>query len=143
VGAVGEEVGWSGYATDRMLSRWSALEAGILLGCVMAVWHIVPLVQAHRPATWIAWWCLSAVATRVLMIWIYNNTGGSVFATILYHDMDNVSWLMFPNFGSHYDPRIAGLILALAAVIVTLGWGPRTLTRKGRDDRAGDDLRIS
>ena len=143
IGAVGEEVGWSGYATDRMLSRWNALEAGLLLGCVMAVWHLVPLVQAHRTPTWIAWWCLSAVATRVLTIWIYNNTGGSVFATILYHDMDNVSWLMFPNFGSHYDPRITGLILAFAAVIVTLIWGSRTLSRNGRDYRAGDVMHIA
>jgi hypothetical protein len=38
-------------------------------------------------------------------------------------------WQLFPNQGSHYDPRITGLITAFAAVIVTVVWGPRTLAR--------------
>jgi hypothetical protein len=69
------------------------------------------------------------VASRVLIVWIYNNTGKSVFAAILYHDINNVSSFLFPNYGSHYDPRITGLITALAAAIVTVVWGPRTLAR--------------
>ncbi len=36
---------------------------------------------------------------------------------------------MFPNHGSHYDPRMSGPILAIAAVIVAFVWGPRTLAR--------------
>jgi membrane protease YdiL (CAAX protease family) len=51
---LGEELGWSGYALDPMQARWHALQAGILLGLVWAVWHWVPLVQVHRSAEWIA-----------------------------------------------------------------------------------------
>ncbi len=129
IGALGEELGWSGYVIDPMQERWSALTASILLGLVWAAWHMVPLVQAHRSARWIAWWCLYTVAERVLLTWIYNNTGKSVFAAALYHDTCNVSWQLFPNYGSHWDPRIIGLVVALAAAIVTAVWGPRTLTR--------------
>lgn len=138
IAAAGEEVGWSGYAIDRMERRWNALGASLLLGCVWAVWHVVPLVQARRSPAWIAWWCLSTVASRVLIVWLYNNTGKSVFAATLYHAVDNVSWLLFPNYGSHYDPRLTGLIIAAAAMIVTVAWGPRTLAGHGkaRSDRA-------
>ncbi len=129
VAATCEELGWSGYAIDPMQDRWGALPAGVLLGFVWAAWHIVPLLQAHRSPGWIAWWCLSTVATRVLVVWLYNNTGKSVFATALFHTMTNVSWLLFPIYGSHYDPRIAGPITALAAVLVAVAWGPRTLSR--------------
>jgi membrane protease YdiL (CAAX protease family) len=127
--AVGEEVGWSGYVIDPMQERWNALQASVLLGLVWATWHIVPLVQAHRSPAWIAGWCLSTVASRVLIVWLYNNMGKSVFAAVLYHAISNVSWLLFPNDGSHYDPRITGLITACAAAIVTVVWGPRTLAR--------------
>lgn len=130
IAALGEEQGWSGYAIDPMLDRWDALQAGILLGLVTAAWHIVPLLQADRSPTWIAWQCLNLVATRVLLVWIYNNTGKSVFATAVCHTMENVSWQLFPNNGSHYDPRITALLTIFAAVIVTIVWGPRTLTRK-------------
>lgn len=129
VAALGEELGWSGYVIDPMQDRWNALEAGILLGLVWAAWHIVPLVQSHRSPAWIAWWCLFTVASRVLMTWLYNNTGKSVFAAALYHDISNVSWQLFPNYGSHWDPRITGVIVAVAAGIVTVIWGPRTLAR--------------
>jgi uncharacterized protein len=137
VGAVSEEVGWSGYATDAMQARWSALEAGILLGLVWAAWHIIQLVQVGRSPAWIAWWSLRTVSARVLIVWLYNNTGKSVFAAALFHAMMNVSWQLFPNHGSHWDPRINGLIVACVATTVTIAWGPRTLARhrNARRDR--------
>ena len=127
--ALGEEVGWMGYAIDPLQARWSALQASLLLGAVWAVWHVVPLVQVHRPLEWIAWWSLGTVASRVLIVWLYTNTGKSVFAAILFHAMSNVSTFLFPNFGSHYDPRITGLIIAVVAVVVIVVWGPQTLAR--------------
>jgi CAAX protease family protein len=129
VAALGEELGWSGYVIDPMQDRWSALQASILLGLVWAAWHIVPYLQAHRSPGWIAWQCLYTVATRVLLVWLYNNTGKSVFAAALFHAMGNVSTFLFPIYGSYYDPRMAALVTSFAAVLVTVVWGPRTLAR--------------
>jgi CAAX protease family protein len=111
-----------------MLARSSALQAGILLGIEWAVWHLIPLAQAGRSLGWIAGWCVSTVAIRVLIVWLYSNTG-SVFATILTHAMGNLGMFLFPNDGSAYDPRVAGPLLAVVAAIVTVIWGPRTLAR--------------
>jgi membrane protease YdiL (CAAX protease family) len=129
IAALGEELRWSGYVIAPLQDRWNALQASLLLGLVWATWPLVPLVQAHRSPAWIAWWGLSTVASRVLIVWLYNNTGKSVFAAALYHAISNVSWLLFRNDGSHDDLRITGLILACAAAIVTVVWGPRTLAR--------------
>ena len=50
VGALGEELRWSGYAIDPLQHRWNALTAAIILGSVWAVWHLVPWAQAgHSP----------------------------------------------------------------------------------------------
>ncbi len=129
--AIAEEVGWSGFATPRMQASRSALSAAILLGLFWAAWHVIPLMQAHRPIGWIVWHGLETVATRVLIVWVYNNTTGSVFAAALFHAVDNVSWLMFPNFGSHYNPRITAPITVGVAAIVAVVWGPSTLRRDG------------
>ena len=133
VGALGEELGWSGYAIDPLQHRWNALTAAIVLGSVWAVWHLVPWSQAGRSPEWIFWQCVSTVALRVLLVWIYNNTGRSVFAAALCHASVNVSAFVFPNYGSHYDPRFVGPITVVAAVVVTLLWGSRTLTREGEE----------
>jgi len=129
IAALGEELGWSGYVIDPMQERWGALQASILLGLVWAAWHIVPLLQAHRSPAWIAWQCLFTVAARVLLVWLYNNTGKSVFAAAGCHAMGNVSVFLFPIYGSYYDPCIAGLITTFTAALVTVVWGPRTLAR--------------
>lgn len=126
--AVGEESGWSGYLIDPLQQRSGALLASIFLGLVWAAWHLVPLLQVGRAPGWIAWWSLGTVSLRVLHTWLYNNTGKSVFGAILFHAMNNVSWQLFPNSGSHYDPRINGLIVSAIAVLVTFTWGARTLT---------------
>ena len=127
--AIGEEVGWTGYVTDPMQDRWNALPTGIILGLVSAIWHFVPLIQMGRTPTWMAWWALSAVSIRILTVWVYNSTGKSLFAAIVFHAMNNLSLALFPNYGSHWDPAVAGVITAIVAVIVTFLWGPRTLAR--------------
>ena len=129
IGAIGEEVGWSGYAIDPLQGRWGALQASLILGSVWAIWHVVPYIQAHNAPAWIAWQCLGTVGSRVIIVWLYNNTGKSVFVAILYHAMLNVSEFLFPNYGSHYDPAITGIIIIITAAIVTFFWGAKTLAR--------------
>ena len=128
VAALGEELGWSGYATDPLQDRWGALRAAVLLGTVSAAWHAVPLAQADRSASWIAWWCLYTAAGRVLTLWVYNNAGKSVFAAALFHATSNASWQLFPNFGSHWDPSFVAPIIVFIAAVVTFLWGPKTLS---------------
>jgi membrane protease YdiL (CAAX protease family) len=129
VGALGEELGWSGYITGPLQQRWSALQTGLILGLVAVLWHLAPLLLLHRSLGWIAWWCPYAVAARVLTVWLYNNMGQSVFAVALFHATLNLGWMLFPVDGSHFDMRLGGLLMALTAAIVIAVWGPSTLTR--------------
>jgi membrane protease YdiL (CAAX protease family) len=129
IAAIGEEVGWSGYAIDPMQNKWGALKASIILGLVWAIWHIIPYSQAHQTPIWIVWQSISTVFLRVIIVWIYNNTVKSVFATILFHAMINVSLFMFPNYGSHYNPFVGAIFIILTVVIVVFFWGTKTLAR--------------
>jgi uncharacterized protein len=129
LGALGEELGWSGYAIDLLQARWGALAASIVLGAIWAIWHYVGLAEAHRAMAWIAWWSLGTLALRVLIVWLYNNTGRSVFAAALSHMTINLTWQLFPINGSYYDPRVTSAITVLVAVIVVVVSGPGTLTR--------------
>jgi hypothetical protein len=90
----------------------------MLAGVMWASWHFIPFVQTGNSASWVLWQSLKTVATRMVTVWIYNKTGKSVFATILYHAMDNVSWSSFPNSGSHYNPMVTGVVSLLAAIIL-------------------------
>jgi membrane protease YdiL (CAAX protease family) len=134
IAAIGEELGWSGYAIDPLQERFGALGGALLLGVVWAVWHVIPLLSVQRSLAWIAWWWLGTLALRVIITWLYNNTGRSVFVAVLFHAMINLTWQLFPVKGSYYDPRVTGVITAAVAVVVVIVWGPRTLVR-ARDVR--------
>jgi len=129
IAALCEELGWQGYAIDRLQNRWSALAASIVLGTVWATWHIVPLIQLGRTPIQIASQCMDMIATRILIVWIYNNTGRSVFAAALYHAMYNVSTLLLPNYGLDYSPTATSILVVIAAATVTFLWGPKKLAR--------------
>ncbi len=126
IAAIGEELGWSGYALEPLQDRWGALPAAIIIGMVWALWHLVPYALAN-PMAWVAGQCLATVMIRVLMVWIFNNTGKSVFGMILFHAMVNLCTV--PDYGLPYDPVILGMILTVIAAAVVYLWGPGTLAR--------------
>jgi uncharacterized protein len=129
IAAVGEETGWMGYAISPMLERWSALRAGLIMGVVWATWHIVPDIEANHDFVWIAGQFLSTVAMRIIIIWVYCNTKKSILAAIVLHTMANVSWSLFPNFGSNCNPVVTGPVTALAALVIIFLWGSKTLSQ--------------
>lgn len=72
IGAAAEECGWTGYATEDLVERCGGLGAGIVLGLGWSAFHYVALMEAHRSATWIAWWTLWTVAQRIAMVCMFN-----------------------------------------------------------------------
>ena len=130
----GEELGWTGYLIDPMQERWSALRSGILLGVVWAVIHFpIHFINGYS-FEWIFWHGLYTVAVRVLMVWIYNNTGKSLFAMALTHWTFGIFWSLWPVENLHrtvpfYDPRIMAFTAIFYAAIVVFLWGPKTLAQ--------------
>ena len=133
VGAMGEEVGWSGYAVDALQERWGALTTAIPIGLVWAVWHYASIIQQGHGLIWILWATLGTVAMRILIVWLYNNTGKSVFVCILFHTIANMGRILFPKNLTHNPlvdyPDIHYSIIAIASVIVIFLWGSKTLAR--------------
>ncbi len=133
VGAIAEETGYMGYAIDPMQERFGALSAGILIGIPWAVWHYPSIIQQGHGLTFIAWATLGTVAVRVLIVWIYNNTGKSLFACILFHTMLNLGRPLFPRDDIHNPlvdyPEIHYSLIAIVAVTVVILWGSKTLAR--------------
>ena len=125
VSALGEELGWTGYAIDPLQQRCGTLRASLLLGMVWVAFHWIALLQVHRSFEWIGWWSLWTLSQRVMMVWFYNATRRSVFAVVLMHASANVCWQLFPIRGSFFDPRLTGLITTILAIFAIAFWRPR------------------
>ncbi len=128
-GAIGEEIGWSGYVIGPMQNRYGALKASVILGIVWATWHLIPWNQTHQTPVWIIWQSVSTVFMRVVMVWLFNNTGKSVFAMVLFHAMINISPYLIPGNGAYYDPLTTCILVTIMAIIIIFLWGSKTLTQ--------------
>lgn len=143
IAALGEEIGWSGYAIDPLQDRFGTLGGALLLGVVWAAWHFIPLLSVQRSLEWIAWWSLGTVGLRVIITWLFNNTGRSVFIAAIFHTMINVTWQLYPINGSYYDPRVTSVIVAAVALVVVVVWGPGTMVRTRNVQRTDANPAVS
>jgi uncharacterized protein len=95
-GPLAEELGWRGFAPDRLQARWNPLVASLVLGSIWAVWH-VPLFFVPRTVQntmgidhfWLFF--LSIVSLAILITGVYNHTHQSILAAILLHFMFNAT----------------------------------------------------
>jgi len=82
-GPLGEEPGWRGFALPRLQNGRSPLHASLILGLLVAGWHL-PLVflpgEDLAPAL-----LLATVAVTFVYTWIFNHTGDSAFMTLVTH----------------------------------------------------------
>jgi hypothetical protein len=89
-----EEVGWTGFAIPTLLRLgYGVLSTGLLVGLPWAVWHLLVTFWASGTisgelylVSYLLDPFLFLVAFRVLMVWAYDRTNGSLFvAGILMH----------------------------------------------------------
>ena len=129
-GGVWEEPGWRGYAVPRMQSRWSAAVSALVLGVLIAGWHL-PLVvvgQVEYPDF------VVILAAAVVFNWLFNHVRGSVLLIMLAHAANNAVS------GSYFSPMFSGtdaireawlvaLVWGVVAVVLLVAGGPRDLSR--------------
>ncbi len=94
-----EEVGWAGFATPRLLQRWRLFLAGLWLGLVWALWHVLVDYRQNSSAMGALWLLQFAVfyvgtltAYRVLMTWVYANTQSLLLAVLMHASY--TGWLL-------------------------------------------------
>jgi uncharacterized protein len=136
VNPIGEETGWTGFATPRLQERFSPWLSAVILGVVWAVWHLpayfVPSeMGAFNPVNFI-FFVLMSIFIRIIWMWVFNNAKGSAISGVLLHASSNaVSLTLIPGLLPAPSPdqmATSGLVLlglmfssALLIMILTRG----------------------
>ena len=94
-----EEIGWTGFATPRLLARHRPFIAGLSLGLVWALWHVLVDFRQNFNAQGSAWLLEFAVfyiatltAYRLLMTWVYAHTQSLLLAVLMHASY--TGWLL-------------------------------------------------
>lgn len=129
-----EELGWRGYALDRLQKRWSAVLSSVLLGSIWAIWHLPMFLisgfsQFDNQLPY-GQFFITLVLISVLITWLQNNTKGSLAPAFIMHALFNLSGEVFPlvektgNSQGDYIPWIiCNILLFLIVLVVIIHWG--------------------
>ncbi len=123
--ALGEELGWRGFALPALQAKQTALVSSGILGLFWAVWH-VPLWIANgmtgfdllRSATTIT-------SFAVLLTWVYNNTGGGLLLAWLFHASTTITQYFLQTPLTLTDDILKWAVAALLVIVA----GPTNLSR--------------
>ena len=89
IGPLSEELGWRGYALDRLQLKWSPIVSALIVGVAWSFWHL-PLffivgTSQHELAMPFSSFLLSVTSLAVCYSWLYNLTGRSIWSAIFLH----------------------------------------------------------
>ena len=98
-----EEIGWTGFATPRLLARRRTGMAGLLLGLIWAFWHLLADFRYNFEAMGTAWpleFAIVYIATltpyRMLMTWLYSHTNSLLLAILMHASYTGWLLVLFP-----------------------------------------------
>lgn len=133
LGPLSEEIGWRGYALERLQTRWNALTSSLIVGLVWALWHL-PLfmmvgTSQHELGVPFIGFLVGLMANSIFYTWLYNNTKQSLWSAILLHWLYTYAAQVLSS-GVTRSPLynwLEYLPYVVMAFIVVLVWKPFTL----------------
>jgi membrane protease YdiL (CAAX protease family) len=125
---LGEELAWRGFALPRLLTRYNALAASLILGVIWALWHLPLLWTEGGPMYQLPVWLLllDLTAKAVLFTWVFLHTRGSVLIAMLFHGATNL-FIVSPDVASTGDlalPLLAAVAKWVLVVVIIVVAGP-------------------
>lgn len=123
-----EEIGWSGFATPRLLKQHSVLKSGLLLGVLWGTWHLLADYWGNAGAYGALYplrgllWVVTLTAYRVLMVWVYSKTASLGLMQLMHAGFTGGQALWEPPLAPTDYLLWYGLFAAALWVLVILLW---------------------
>ncbi|MEI7848324.1 MAG: CPBP family glutamic-type intramembrane protease [Chloroflexota bacterium] len=105
----------------------SALSATLVLGVLWALWHLPTFFYLFDPAISLGWF-LGLMSGAILFTWLYNSTGGSLMAVVLWHGTFN--YITASKAGEGLGAAIMSTLVVVWAVALIFIYEPANLSRR-------------
>jgi uncharacterized protein len=128
LGPLSEELGWRGYAQDRLQKVFGPVLAGAVLGMLWALWHLplffMPGTSQYETGASFLPFFLTLAGLSVVFAWLHTQTGGSIWTAIFLHWIYTyASQVIFTGMGQNQVFNwLACVPYLIVAVLIPLLW---------------------
>jgi hypothetical protein len=141
-----EETGWMGFAYPRMKTKFGTWRATIYLALLHGLWHAMAgylgeagIYGVYWLPRFIAMWFVAMTAMRILLVWIYSNTGSLLLAQLTHASSSGFLIIFGPEAISPAQGTlwfaVYAVVLWIPAVIVIARFG-KALVRQPQQTTA-------
>jgi len=127
-----EEVGWTGFATRRLLARHRPFIAGLSLGLAWALWHALVDFRQNFNAQGVLWlleftllYMAALTAYRLLMTWVYVHTQSLLLAVLMHASYTGWLLALYPATSFRQGLAWQGIFAVALWIVVTVVFVPR------------------
>lgn len=124
-----EEIGWTGFALPRLQARYSPLVAGLILGVIHTVWHLLAdawFSLSYYGGLYVSHfllWVVALTAFRLIAVWVYNRSGSLLLAQLTHAAFTGSQLVFDPPAVSATQAVLwyavfAGALVLVAALVV-------------------------
>ena len=150
---LGEELGWTGFLTPRLQTRYNALVSSLIRGVLWGFWHFPlflfsgldhPSLADFPYSGWVsqkgflvamgAFILINQIPWSIFYTWIFNNTRGSLLLVAVQHGSEVwvAYWMLSTgvdaiNFDNYWG---YGIVMVVTALVIVLYNGAANLSRK-------------
>jgi membrane protease YdiL (CAAX protease family) len=131
-GALGEEMGWRGYALPRVQNNFNALISSLIVGVIWAFWHLPLYITPEASGRGMPFFLFFIVALlqSPIYTWLYNNTNRSLWPVMIFHAFQN--YAIFNVLNTESGGMYFLLVFFLAVILIVVIWKPKNLVREKR-----------
>jgi membrane protease YdiL (CAAX protease family) len=125
-----EELGWTGFATPRLLARHGVLATGLIVGVLWGAWHILAhdfwaggISSGGLPlalfvtVNGFGFLLGQLPAFRVLMVWVYDRTESLLVAMLMHASLTASTFIIGPG-----ALAISGVALLTYGFVLAAAW---------------------
>ncbi|MEN6435455.1 MAG: type II CAAX endopeptidase family protein [Anaerolineaceae bacterium] len=141
-GPLSEEIGWRGFALDRLQKKLNPLFSSLIIGLVWGLWHL-PLfgmigTSQHELAIPFISFAAGLISVSVLYTWLYNNTKKSIWTAVFFHWIFTYSMQVVASgvTRSAIYNWLEGIPYLLITIIVILVWKNQLLRMNSEEGNA-------
>jgi membrane protease YdiL (CAAX protease family) len=124
VNGFGEEAGWRGYATEKLLVRYGGFRATVLVAGLWALWHL-PVFWLNTNMTSLIGpqlfgWAFGLLCGAFVLTQVYLLCGHSVLCAALWHTAYNM--MVATQAGQGLPAAVISTLVMVWGIVVAIRW---------------------
>lgn len=115
--ALGEELGWRGFALPALQSKQNELVSSGILDFFWAVWHVPMWIANDMTGFDLLRSATTITSFAALLTWVYNNTGGGLLLAWLFHASTTITQYLLQTPLTLTDDILRWAVAALLVIV--------------------------